>query len=408
MICRNCNGSIPDDSVFCPLCGARIGGDSVPYEAESPSPYEAENPAPYEEKSPVPYEAETSAGASGAEFSGARRGKMSGALKKGIIAATVLAVVLIVVLSVGFATNWFGAAGPLAKLASAVEKTLTADNMTVELSASSESYYGWRSPQKEKIKGSAKIVFNPDERKIVACGKGRLSTREDSDRADFAIYDGYFFGTDEDGDYYCEDIAHELDEFFDGYEEASEKTGDDFSFEDFYKEYYGDDDYEDACEYVDFEALDKCFSSFVKKLNSEKWLKKNAGFSKRKEGGMTLYCFKPDIIHLGKVGLEEFEDAFARREDYRDAMEELEEAEDDFEDEVDSLNCELVFGIKSGKLVKIEYDYSVKYSDEEDREISAHMELNFKDIGSTEIDTDDLDDRLDKARNRSRDYDYDW
>lgn len=82
--------------------------------------------------------------------------------QKGIIPAGSIALVLSVVLLLGFVTNWFGAVGPAAQIAAAAKNTLTAKNFTVDYEFSVVS----TGEGSEVSRGTAYISIDPKAREL--------------------------------------------------------------------------------------------------------------------------------------------------------------------------------------------------------------------------------------------------
>ncbi len=342
MICGYCRSEIPDDSVFCSVCGQKL--EAVPAAQPEPvcSGYNAQPVSPAAPKK---------------KGKGLKIGLLSGAITLALAAVVVL---LWLFLASG---------GPMTEIAVAAINTLTADSVTIELNA---VYDG------TEVGGLFQLVMDPEERALTMYADVDV----EGEQTIMAIYDGYLI-SEYFGRYWAVDISDQLDEFFDAYEE--------FDLEEIdwqeLLESIEDGLYEEAQEYVDFDLLQTCLTAYGKSLNDKDWLEENAGFSESGRGGVTYYTFEPDAYDFVYESFIHFEDAFRDADVYGEALDELKDSKSEMRD----LDLELTFGIDGDELTSLELDVDI------DGDVFA-CEIDFSSIGKTDIDMDELEDMLEDAQ----------
>lgn len=289
--------------------------------------------------------------------------------KKRIVVGAALAVLLII--AVCFAIGQLGS--PATRIASAVQKTLDAGSFTVDLT------YIWESDEKSNM--TADVVFDSKKKELALYGHG-----QGRDSA-IAIYDGYYVESYSGGNW-VDDVQDELDVLFNIYREATAKS---LSAEDFLYEldgYFADWVYS-----LDMDKLDECVEAYVKKLNSVKWLKENAGYQTEYDGLVKIYRFSPDCYQFLSESLATFEDAFFNKEAYRELSESLRYERADLR----SLKFDISVSIKFGRIVGFEF----RFYESDETEI---LKASIYDIGKTEPDMDRLEDLVYTARKYSSYY----
>lgn len=399
MKCTNCSSELTDGALFCPHCGKPV--EPAAAQPEAPAYFYAPTDAPEQAResfsAPVQEAAPVDAPAPSMIFCGhcgnqvPANAEVCSACglppttvqtppapkKKSKLGLWILAAVaslLVVVVIAGLCTNWFGINGPVAQIASAANKTLNAGSFTVDLNMvmESDSSYGDYS---REVEGTVQVILNPKDRELMMYAE----LESDDETAVMAIYDEcVIFGA---GEYFNkEDISDALDTFFDNYDSKKE-----LDWEELLNS-IDEDLYDEVSEVIDFDKLDKCLSAYAKDLNSEKWLKENAGYSSDKKNGVMLHQFKPKPYKFLNASLSCFEDAFEDDDDFDDLMDDLK----DNRSEMNSVGLNLTFGVKSGKLSSFEMEMKQDSN-------TTKLELQFDKIGKTSIDESELQDLLDKA-----------
>ena len=342
--CAHCGTMVKPDAKFCSNCG--------------------KNPQPTPKKE--------------------KKAKKKGAPIALFIILGIVALVVAVAIA-GVCTNWFGFYGPASKITAAADKTAKAGSFTLEATIIYENDDG----AEEKQEATAYIVIDPENRELTFYS---YQIDEYGYGYEQAIYDGYsiYHRTSEIGSgyYEYENIKEELDSFFDTYESTSDMDWDEL--------FDLIDEKTDIGDYMDSKATIKCAKSYLRKLNSNKWLKENAGFSTERVNGATVYSFEPKLYTFLDTSLDCFEGAFEDEDDFEDLKKELKGEKK----ELNSIDFSLSFGVKGGKLETIAYE--TKSGD-----VTTTVEMELTNIGSTEIDMDDMADLLQEAKDYESDFNYD-
>lgn len=287
-----------------------------------------------------------------------------------------VALLLVVALVIGILSM---AGGPLVKIGAAAAKTVKAGNFTAEYSVEVDG---------TEVEGTVFADIDVKQRTV------SMYTVVENDYGDMTlgIYDGQVFMLADMGGYTygdCEDIEDVLDEIFDAYEEAGSSDLGELleQLDELMYDYAG----EELSDYVDLEELEKCLVAFGKAANKEKWLEANAGYSKSKVKGETLYTFEPSTYDLLVASLPYFETAFEDSDVYDELMEALEEAEDYLDDEA---AIEYTIGVKSGYLSSMIITVEI-----DGEELEAAVKIY--DVNKTKLDEKELQDMLDEAESYS-------
>lgn len=363
MICKHCGTEVADNNPFCTGCGAKM---------PAPEPV-APAPKPVAPKKKLP-----KLSPSGIFY------KVRIFLLSHRVIAIILCVALVISMA-GIFTNWFGLNGPATQIANALRRTLTAKSFTVEFSATAHTGSG-QDRQTQKITGTVQVQLDMNNEEITLYVK----LKQDGQTQEYAIYDGYMI-TVENGRIYKEDISEELEDFFDAYEEAMDRAKD--MLKDGQVDWEAilsmidEDAYEEASETVNFKKLNKSLKELGRKLNDPLWLRSNAGYRLGLKNAMKTHSFEPDICDFLAAILPIFKPAFRDKDDYR----ELEDGLEELEDRLDGLDTSVSFGVRFGRLRRLDLSLSNDTT-------RVSCTATFSRIGTTRIDTDELDDLLDEAK----------
>lgn len=336
-ICMYCGQSLPDEAVFCAGCGNRL--DAV---------------EPYEE-APV-----------------ADKPK-----KKKILIAVIAAVSAVAVLffTFSFIFNWFGLFSPMARVARATMRTVQADSMTIDvgIKTTSGDYYAERS-------AIARIVIDEEAEEVhrysensyyvnygdqVSRSEGASATSNGREYTYSAV----------DGKVTSGRISEVDDkEFFDQREEIEEEI-----------------DWEEVIEEAGWEDIldEDEMDNFVRELNrkyfgNRRWLKKNAGYSKK---GNT-YTFRPDTETFieALADIVDESDAFTRK-GKREAEEGFDKLLDNLDKDGTDLDIEVSFTVKGRYLSNVHIEYAM--AAEGDTE-EVELDIDISDVNKTEIPKSDV------------------
>ncbi len=302
--------------------------------------------------------------------------KKGAGLKIGIIAGAAAALLLAVVLIVGFATNWFGLTGPGVTIASAMRNTLNSDNFTMDFELDVDG---------ETLRGTIQGDIDYDKRTVTAYIDIKVQGRS----MVFALYDGYLIGESM-GEYFCQDISEQMDEIFDAYADLEEQGAAELDWEELLDQ-VDRDAYDEISEYIDFDELETCIAEYAKKFNNESWLKKNAGYSTDKEDGATVYRFAPDTYEFLHASFLMLEPAFHNSSDFEDVLDALEEEENNLSD---AFEAEFAVAVKGGKMVGMDLIMESNGSE-------LAVRIDYSKLGSTKIDEAELEDMLERALKKS-------
>lgn len=340
MICNYCRAEIPDESTFCPICGQAQAAAAAPEPASDPVP-----------ETCVPVKTQ-------------KKNRKLGLLLGGIGLLLVVAVVLV------FLCIYLRYSGPVTDIVggfSDLEGNFTAKiTITPAKGKASELELLWDSDlENEKLN-----LY--------------LTGEVDGEYGEMALYEGEFVSGS--GSRFASyDISEEMDIFYELYNDAD---WDDLDWETILNT-IEDDLYDEALEYVDFEALNECLVDYYESLNDEEWLVENAGFSEEKEDGVTYYTFDLDLYDFADASLEQFEPVFREEEDFEDLCAGLEE----MPNYLNKMDLELIFALDGGDLQSVEIKVAAQGE-------SGSILVEFSDVGSTEIDVDRIEYMLDQASKR--------
>ncbi len=268
----------------------------------------------------------------------------------------------------GSMTNWFGFYGPASKIALASKNSLDSGNFTCDGTITTDS---------ADTTVTVKTQIDSEKREL------NMTLQGERGSTIAGVYDGNFIVN-----YFlaCSktDISSGVDTFFnlfygssgDG-EQDWEKTFRDFD-ENLYNKYKDD---------IDYDKIDKHLIQYFRKLNNDRWLEENAGFSQKNVDGITYYRFTPDLHKLLTASLECFEGIFKNEDTYQKAMDYL----DDRKEILHKRDFEVCFGIADEMLVQLELSMNT------DTGVTA-FDLTLSNYGETTVDVATLKKMLDKCK----------
>lgn len=336
MHCTNCGAQLPDGSVFCTNCGAQMAEEEAKTFCTNCGSTVSANAS----ACPTCGQALTPPAPAKEPVDKKKLITLAG-LAVGAIAVVVLLIVLI--------SSLFGGKTPQDGL----EKLIDKGNFTIEYE-------------------DTVIMVDMDVKKqelTVYC--------EEDGEFSFAIYDemyiGYYSYYDE---YYYYDYSDSIEQFFEAYGNYDDADWEELA------ELISDMTGEDVEDYVNIKQFEKAMNTFEKNLENKSWLKKNAGYSTETKSGVKYHIYEPNLYTFAVASLETFEKAFEDDDLYDDAMDFLK----DYKSTLKNVDVTIKLGVKGGYLVSAE----VKASGQK-------IKVKVVDIGSTKIDTGDIEDILDDA-----------
>ena len=353
MKCIRCGAEIDEGASFCSFCGAPQTVPNPTVEPAIQNPESAELPPQPRRKKHV-----------------------------GLIIIACIAALLVIVAVTGICTNWFGFYGPATRIALAAGNTAGKGNFTIEMSTSTKIM---KTSSYSVMSGDAyvQVDIDPENRKLLLYGKSEQKYLGQTLTIYIGIIDGNLITGTALGrfqNYQKEDISEELDEFFDTYDDP--KQIDWAELFDIIKE----NTKIDPNEYIDVDIFEECILAYFRKLNSNSWLKENAGYSTAKEDGIRYYNFDMDLYDFSQTTLACFEEAFESGEDYKEIMQRLSNAQTMHP----GFDVELHFGVQRNRLEEINMRLG---SDN----LLIDCTLEFEGFGNTEIPMFILEDLLMKA-----------
>ena len=351
--CPSCGTEFQDNVKFCGKCGmpteeVNVQSESAPVYNEPVAVYsEPYNPAP----------------------------KKKHKKRKGlIITLIVVAVLLIAGVVAGLLTDWFGFASPMKKIFNAIENTVKAESMTINISLKETNRHG----DTYESNGEIKYVINPDAEQLTvwnSADDGSAILLVDNVLYEKLTYDGSTRA-------YIDDDCLDIDELFELYDEYinNDTTFDEEKIEDILDE-TGLSDYVDTDE---FEVLlKKAMNDYI--FNTD-WLESAAGLEK---SGNT-YTFEPNIKKILKDAIELCEDSDAfDSEIHEELIDALYDGIDEWESEdIDELKISITLSKKMIKEIEVVF---------ESDDYSFELKISISDINKTEISDDETDEFTDEV-----------
>lgn len=283
--------------------------------------------------------------------------------KKLLISCIALATVCVLVFGIFGIVALVRANGPFGQILSSLENTLTGKSFSVRVSLYEDGSL--------EDKYTAEVVFSPADRELTAVISDGRHT--------YAIYQGYIIYKN--SDYvYKEDISDEVEMFFDVYNSVDLSEPDPLEALDRLDP--SGRTLRRIEESIDTEALRECFGTLLEELNDEKWLTENAGYYCSERGGSTTFCFDLNYDVLPQflyAALETMKPAFRSIDDYYDIKDSVA-----YLQRRENTSAYLEFTTEGNYLTS-----AVIITQE--RNDSLRITLDFSDIGSTEIDMEQLD-----------------
>ena len=336
MFCSKCGKQVDANNRFCMYCG---------------------NPLQMQDAHPAAQQTEKNKQVG-------RRG-----LKIGLVAGAVVLVALLAVL-IGFLLNRNDAPeSPAIITTNAVRNTFEQGNFTVEFTLRKGN---------ERIDGIARIDMDTERETLNLLAELEVKNVE----IVLAIYEeqlilsGY-------GLYQCVDISEQLEEFFDTYEQIG-------SIEPDWEDILDDISilaYDEVKKYIDINQLNRCMDAYWRQLNDPRWLEKNAGYSVQRENGVEKHILNPDMTVFLKASAPYFEDVLNGAEDAAKILDILGKNIGSEE----KLNIYAVIAVKDEHLVSFESETSIGGN-------QTCVEIAFYDIGTTELDPEELKYMLEMAK----------
>lgn len=283
------------------------------------------------------------------------------------ILATV-AVILVTALLVAVPILTLGGNGPVDRVKKAVVNTLTANNFTMEFDIDIDGF---------NANGSINAAIDPASNRLDLFLTLTTRTAE----YEGGIYNNTFvLRSGLDGSTITMDITDRVDHFF-----ALLKQGGtpdwsvllDLSDVDLHAEISKD---------FDFNAFTACAHQWLEEMNDANWAKKNAGYSKDTDSGITTYLWQPDLHTLATQTAPMFESAFLKAERYQALQTYLENAKYLLK------NGTVNLSFQTQKSYLSAADLTLKYNNTEMR-----CNIVFSNLGSTTVDTNALGIYIDEA-----------
>lgn len=280
------------------------------------------------------------------------------------IAVRAVAVIgaVVLLLAIGWSTNWLGYYGPTTKIMLAAKKTLDKSSFTAQIQLT----VGQFDPDPYTLAFS----IDPGHRELI------MTLADSNGTLQCAIYDGFWIQrTGSLGRYQATDISHHLDALFD--------HAQDLDLEELLRA-IDEELYLQAREAVDFQKATEYLPALYRQWNQPKFLKEALGMTKEKENGVSCYRFRPDTRQVLTASLACFEEAFLDPDRYEDAVQALEQEGSDHQ-------TQICFLLSKGYLTGLDIQTQIQ-------ERAVKICLRLDQIGSTAIDTAALEDILDRCR----------
>lgn len=218
-------------------------------------------------------------------------------MRRYIVLAAAL-VLLLVFVTVGFTTDWFGLYGPVTKIALAGVNTFKAESFTADFTVSSGDLYA---------EGTLQLYMDPEQETVEAY----LEVNAGKTAYIAAIYDStLIYGTEK--KLFSKDISAQLQEYFRKQKESPKKIRSLDDVTDLLLDWIPEQLRERINEsYLDLDETKLLLKSFLtQKLNRTSWLKEHAGYRSYRVDGVLYHRFQSEKGQLLADTAEHFKPAF--------------------------------------------------------------------------------------------------
>lgn len=353
--CGNCGCILQPGMKFCPICGttaavpiSAAGTDAVPSFHGEPSPS-----APKNRKLPL-------------------------------IIGLIAIVAVIAVVIVGLVTDWFGLAAPKPDREEDPEEEqldfFLDDNFTLEFEMDLDG---------ETLEVSAMVELDWDNDDLTVYANAEL------DGSDYilAIYEGNLILWDNEYEtgYVTAQYADMIELYMKGFQEI---IRDKDSVHSFWKNLIQSlvcpfFNISDISLIVAPDDFDDAIWDMIKLVPTEDWLEKNAGYSTSRSGKLTLHTFEPDLYELLKALLAIYEDCIDP-----DIFNAVSYGLEDNRIDLRNIDVFLEVGMKSGKLTSLECEIGASWN-----EVELFLEVTKS--GKTKIDTAEIEDLINRIQGKT-------
>lgn len=296
-----------------------------------------------------------------------------------LIGIPVLSVIVIAITVICVIACMIG--GPFTEVIDAAVNTVEAESFSFTAKAGDES-----------VKGKVAIDFDKKDIQVVL-------TYSDGDV--IAIYDDYLIFVSESRNSYGQveykykksDISNIIDTCFENWDSASDiLDGGDIDWNMVIE--VADDlfntgmDKSDVEEHVDLEKASEAIKNAFFLLNDEEWLDEAADFEEKTNNGVTTYYYDFDFGDVSDATKDTFRDCL-ESSDAKDLLDDIADYLEDLEESDFYARAE----------ISIENDYIKEANVKIGKgSFSLRYKLEISDVGSTQIDTDELQEYLDKCK----------
>ena len=288
-----------------------------------------------------------------------------------LILALSLAGILLAVVLTGLFTNWFGLYGPATKVALAAGKMAKEENFTLDL-------YLMIPIGEEGLELDGQLQVSIDREGEHITAYGQANTPILPQPVTLGIYQGkLIYGYAE--LYRSYDISSWEKSFF------AEKEGEKRTLAEMLQDTLSQEAYAELEREIYVEKLEKNLFRYFRKLNSDRWLKQNMGYTRETEEGITMYRFQPDLYRFLTASIAVTEDLF-RVQSRQQLLADLEKDRAYWE----KTRVKLGFGVANDRLIYLELAG--------DGDKALNLQVSVVDLGKTQVDTDALQNLLTKVK----------